>query len=145
MTETLVQLVTAALGSLGFALLFGLRQKHLPYAALGGMIAWGIYLGVHHLMEGVFLANLCAAVFAVTYAELLAHLRKCPATLFVVPAIIPLVPGSSLYAAMDSAVHGDLAAAGSFGHQTLVAALAIAAGISFVTVWRELRTPRSAK
>lgn len=145
MKETLIQLITATLGSLGFALIFGLQRKHLPFAALGGMISWSIYLGVHSMTEGVFLANLCAAVFAVTYAELLAHLRRCPATLFVVPAIIPLVPGSSLYYAMDSAVHGDLTAAGVYGHRTLVAALAIAAGISFVTVCRELRTPKRAK
>ena len=139
----LIQLLTAYIGSFGFGLLFGLRARHLYFAALGGMIAWGIYLGISALIPGLFFANLCASVFAVTYAELMAHLRKCPATLFVVPGVVPLVPGSSLYYAMDCAVNGDLVGAGAYGHQTLVAALAIAAGISFVTVCRELRTPRT--
>lgn len=142
MNEILTQLATAFLGALGFGLLFGLRARHLLFASLGGMIAWGIYLAVFRLMSGMFLANLCASIFAVTYAELMAHLRKCPATVFVVPAIIPLVPGSSLYYAMDCAANGDLAAAGLYGHRTLIAALAIAAGISFVTVCRELHTPK---
>lgn len=142
MEEFIIQLVTAFLGSLGFALVFGLRQRHLAYAALGGMIAWGIYLALFALRGSLFLANLGASVFAVAYSELLAHRRKCPATVFVIPAIIPLVPGSSLYYAMEYAVRGDLATAKSFGHRTLVCALAIAAGISFASAFRELRARR---
>ncbi|MBQ9662077.1 MAG: threonine/serine exporter family protein [Oscillospiraceae bacterium] len=137
-----IQLITAGIGSLGFALMFGLRARHLFFAALGGMIAWGIYLGVNALLPGAFLPNLCAAAFAVTYAELMAHVQKCPATLYVVPGVVSLVPGSSLYYAMDCAVNGDLVGAGAYGHQTLIVALAIAAGISLVTVCRELRTPK---
>ena len=143
MKTIVIQLLTAYIGSLGFALLFGLRAKHIFFAALGGMFAWGIYLGLFTLVPSIFLANLCGSVFAVTYAELMAHLRKCPATLFVVTGVVPLVPGSALYYAMDCAVNGDLVGAGAYGHQTLVIALAIAAGISLVTVLRELHTPKS--
>lgn len=107
------------------------------------MITWGIYLGVHALIPSLFLANLCASIFAVTYAELMAHLQKCPATLFVIPGVVPLVPGGALYYAMDCAVKGNLTGAGAHAHQTLIIALAIAAGISFVTVCRELHTPKS--
>ena len=139
MKQILIQLVTAFIGSLGFGLLFGLRVKHLFWAAFGGMIAWGIYLGVYALIPELFLANLCASVFAVTYAELMAHLRKCPATLFVVTGVVPMVPGGTLYRTMDFAVNGDLETAAVYGHKTLIVALAIAAGISFVTVCRELR------
>ena len=96
MKEILIQLVNAFLGALGFALLFGLHRRHLVFASLGGMITWGIYLFVHSFLKSPFLANLIASVFAVSLAEALAHWRKCPATLFVVPSIIPLVPGSSL-------------------------------------------------
>ena len=42
MEQIVIQLVTAYIGSLGFALLFGLRAKHLFPAALGGMSGWGI-------------------------------------------------------------------------------------------------------
>ncbi|MBO7728877.1 MAG: threonine/serine exporter family protein [Oscillospiraceae bacterium] len=142
MKENLIQLITAFLGALGFALLFGLHRRHLLFAALGGMLTWGIYLLIHSFLQSPFLANLAASVFAVSLAEALAHWRKCPATLFVVPAIIPLVPGSSLYYAMSFAVQNDMSAANTYGHQMLIAALAIAAGISFVTVCRELHTTR---
>ena len=139
MKTIIIQLITAFLGSLGFAMLFGMRRKHVFPAALGGLLAWGVYLAVHAWMPGIFLPNLIAAVFSAAYAEFLAHIRKCPATLFLILAIIPLVPGSSLYYAMDAAVNGEFASAGEFGHMTLVCALAIAAGISLVSVIHQLR------
>ncbi len=135
-------MIAAFFGAFGFALIIGLRSRHLLLASLGGMLTWGVYLLVYALLPRTFLANLCAALAAEIYSEALAHLRKSPATLFLVPSIIPLVPGGSLYEAMRCAVQGDLAGANSYGHHTLVCALAIAAGISFATVCRELRTPK---
>ena len=37
-------LLTALLGSAGFALLFNVRKQLLPLAALGGALCWGAYL-----------------------------------------------------------------------------------------------------
>ena len=143
MKTAIIQLVTAFLGAVGFSLLFGMRRRHLVWAGLGGVLTWGIYLLVSALLREGFLPCLLAAGFAVLYSEVLAHLRKTPATIFVVPAIIPLVPGSSLYYAMAAAVRGDLGEARRFGSLTLQAALAIAAGISFVIALRQLQTTRS--
>ena len=145
MNQTLIQVISAFLGSMGFALLFGLRRRYLFSASLGGMLDWAVYLAARSVPLSTFLSCLTAAAFAVLYAELLARKYKTPATLFVVPAIIPLVPGSSLFYAMDHAVHGDMAAAQTSGSETLLAALAIAAGISFVFALRELNTKRQAK
>ena len=106
------------------------------------MLAWGIYLAVDAWLQSGFLACLLGAAFAVLYAELLARRLKTPAILFVIPAILPLVPGSFLYYAMSSAVRGQLELARSYGRQTALYALAIAAGISFMIAARELRTRR---
>lgn len=137
-----IQLITAFLGSLGFALLFGVRRRYLVTAALGGMLAWGVYLAMQLWLGAPFLSCLAASVFAVVYAEVLARIRKLPAILFTVPAIIPLVPGRALYYAMREAVQGNLADARVYGSETLISALAIAAGISFVIAFRELRAAR---
>ena len=142
MREILIQLISAYLGALGFSLLFGLHKRHLFLAALGGMMSWGVRLLVQAFVPVPFLSDLAASVFAVAFSELMAHWRKCPSTLFVVPAIIPLVPGSSLYYAMRYAVRNDLTTAHQYGQETLISALAIAAGISFVTVCRELRATK---
>ena len=142
MQGTVVQLIAALLGALGFSLVFGLHKRHLLLASLGGLLTWGVYLLIYHFLPNLFFANLMASVFAVSAAEVLARWRKCPATLFLVPSIIPLVPGSSLYYTMSCAVQRDVARMNEYGNQLLTAAFAIAAGISFVTIWRELRATR---
>ncbi len=142
MKTALIQLLTAFISSWGFSMLFGLRRRFLIYAALGGVLCWGVYLGMDAWTHMEFLSCLMAAASTVVYAELLARRLKTPATLFVVPAILPLVPGGSLYYTMENIVHGQLEAARSYGQQTLIAALAIAAGISFVVALRELRARR---
>ena len=142
MTEALIQITTAFVGSLGFALLFGLRRRYVLPAAVGGMLSWGVYLLLSRFLPSDFLACLIASACAVLYAELLARLLRTPATVFVIPAVIPLVPGSSLYYAMSCVVQKDFAAAREFGMTTLEFSLAIAAGMSFVLAFRELRTRR---
>ena len=142
MLETLIQIAMAFLGSLGFALLFGLRRRYVLPAAVGGMLSWAVYLLLSRFLPSAFLSCLVASACAVLYAELLAHLLRTPATVFVIPAVIPLVPGSSLYYAMSCVVQKDFAAAREYGMTTLEFSLAIAAGMSFVLAFRELRTRR---
>ena len=137
-----IQLAAAYFGSLGFALLIGNRFRHLFFAAFGGMLTWGCYLAIHWVLPSIFLANLCASIVAVCYSEAFAHWHKCPAVLFLVPGIIPLVPGGTLYETMKNAVEGELSAANACGRETLICALAIAAGIGFGTVLRKLSYAR---
>ena len=141
MRETMIQLAAAFFGALGFAELFGMRRRYLLPSSLGGLLAWGVYLLLAERFGG-FAVCLAAAAFGVLYAEALARIYKTPATLFLIPTVIPLVPGGALYYSMDSAVRGDLEMARVYGSQTLNTALAIAAGMSFALAIRELRTRR---
>lgn len=142
MKDAVIQLITALLGGIGFGLLFGMHRRHILPAALGGVLAWAIYLGIVKLSGTEFLACLVAASVAVFYGETLARLRKAPATQFVMGGIVPLVPGSSLYRAMSCVVRGEMEAAREYGSATLLAALAIAGGISIVLALRELQTKK---
>ena len=134
MKEIVIQLLSAFAG--GFALIFGMRRRYLFFASLGALLGWGVYLLTDSLLDSYFLPPLFAAAFAVTYAELMARALKTPATLFVIPAIIPLVPGGSLFYTMSYAVRGDAEGARLSGIQTLESALAIAFGISLVLALR---------
>lgn len=152
MITALVQLLTAFISSFGFSMLFGMRRRYLVFGGLGGLLTWGVYLLARwglsftpfngNEMHIEFFACLLAAAFAIIYAELLARMLKTPATLFVVPAILPLVPGGSLYYTMSSAVHGDAAGTKYYGTLTAIIALALAAGISFVMAIRAMRTKK---
>ena len=77
-----VQLASAFAGSLGFALLFHVRREKLLLASLGGLLAWGVYLLMGWASDQDVVRYFAASVVLTVYAEVLARLVKCPATLF---------------------------------------------------------------
>ena len=134
MPTAAVQLVTGSLGSLGFALIFRQRARYLPLAALGGLLNWGIYLLLYHLTSALFLSCLVASAAAAIYSELLAKRLHAPTTVFLVPAVIPSIPGSNLYYTMQAAVAGSFSLVAENALATATWAFGIAGGISIVWV-----------
>ena len=88
-----VQILSSFIGALGFSILFNMRGKKLFFAGLGGFVSWTVYLVLASMTTSTFLPNLAASMAATIYAEVLARLSKSPATIFLIGAIIPLVPG----------------------------------------------------
>ena len=43
-TMTVIQLITGAIGSVAFGLLFHMKTKYLPLAAAGGFLSWLVFL-----------------------------------------------------------------------------------------------------
>ena len=82
MMQVLSQLLSAALGSVGFGLIFNLNRRYLPAAAVGGFLAWLAYLLADHALSSAFLANLLAGFCAAFYAEILARCCNAPSTPF---------------------------------------------------------------
>lgn len=80
MIQVFSQLLSAALGSVGFGLIFNLNRRYLPAAGVGGLLAWLAYLLAANTLHSVFLANLLAGFCAALYAEILA--RCCNAPLY---------------------------------------------------------------
>lgn len=134
MKDIIIQLISAFAGSLGFTLVFQLRKKLLVAASVGGLLNWGAYLLLSPLFKSEFVPCFLAAAVAVVYCELSARVFKAPVTLFLVPAVIPSVPGGSLFYTMSSIVQKDWEAAKSYGMTTAEFALGIAAGICLAVV-----------
>ncbi len=145
--DYVMQLVTAFLGSLGFALLFHVRREKLLLASLGGLLAWGVYLLMGYFSVLDAPRYFAAAVVLTVYGEIMARLARCPATLFIVTAAIPLIPGGSLYQTMSYFMAQDNAAAAAQGFYTLVLAVSLAVGMLFPTsifhLLRQLRHYRA--
>lgn len=129
MNEFLITLITSIIGAAGFALIFSIDPRHLPYAAAGGGICWAAYLAAHTPTDSILVASLAAAFAATAYSELCAHLRRTPATVFLLPSLIPLVPGGSLYYTMSSLISSDYPAAASYAIKTAKIMLGLAGGV----------------
>ena len=132
MNEIIIQLITGMLGSLGFALLFGLKKQYLIVAAIGGLLNWGLYLLGMHWLNTIFFAGLLASASSALYSEIMARVKKAPATLFFITSVIPLIPGRALYYTCSNAVMRNWAEAKSYANITLQYALSIAAGACII-------------
>lgn len=128
-----MELATAFLGSLGFAMLFHVRREKLLLASLGGLLAWGVYLLAGIWWTEDVVRYFASAVTPTIYGETLARVVKCPATLFIITASIPLIPGGSLYHTMKFFMEGKFDAFSQQGLHTVLLAVAIAVGILIPT------------
>lgn len=140
MKEIIIQLVTAALGSVGFALLFQVKSKLLPAAAIGGALSWGIYLLMFHATGSIFFSSGIASAAGALLAEAAARIWKMPSTCFFMPIMMPLFPGGVLYYTMDALLH-DSTQAAAFGLRTAQWALGISAGIG--VIWALIRLEKN--
>lgn len=129
-TTIVIQLITGAVGSVGFGMLFHMKKQYLPLAAAGGFLSWLVFLIVKDVWGNVFLPALLAGLVTDVYAEILARICKGTSTSFFVTSVIPLIPGSTLYYCMNSIVEGNTVQALGYGRDTFLFAFGIAAGMS---------------
>ena len=87
-----------------------------------------------HFIGGELLPNLLGALAGAGFSEIMGRLTKVPVPVYMVPCIIPLVPGGALYETMFSFVTGNYLAAAGAGMRTLQIALGIAGGIVIASV-----------
>jgi len=128
-TEHIIQIISAALGTLGFALLFSVNRRHLLVVTLGGALSWAIYLVAWEQGAGVFLSTLISASLVCLWSEWMARVRKAPANIFLLTGIVPLLPGSALYYSMEAIVSKNISQLVRKGSETGYVAVGIALGI----------------
>ncbi|EDS76734.1 membrane protein [Clostridium novyi A str. 4552] len=119
--------------SLGFGILFNIHGKKLFFAAFGGGIGWYFYLlsdkYTHSIVFSLFIASLVISI----YSEIIARIFKAPVTIFLVAALLPLVPGAGMYYTMYQSIIGNATKSLSLGIETIFSAGAIAIATMLVS------------
>lgn len=138
--SAIIQILTGTLGTLGFNILFHIRGKKLVLATLGGMISWAVFLALEPVLPSEAMRYFISAATITVYGEILARLEKTPTTTFLVPSIIPLIPGSALYYTMNYALNKQWSQFAQQAFYTLQLALSLAVGIIAVTTAVRLLT-----
>ena len=125
----ILQIVTGCLGSLFFGILFNIRGKKLVFATLGGFLSWTLFVVFKFITPDDALRYFFVAVMIAIYAEIFARILKTPTTTFIMTALIPLIPGGSLYYTMSSLLEGNTAFFLDKAVYTLSLSTALALGI----------------
>lgn len=125
-------IISAALAVPAFAVIFDVNLRELLFCSLAGLAAEGTYQSV--LLSGGNTASalLTAAAALCAVSRILANRRRMPVTVYLVPGVIPLVPGAGMYNTVFNMIASDYSAAVRVGFDTAKAAAAVAIGIAFV-------------
>lgn len=101
--EYLFPCLCAFMACAGFTLIFNIHGVGRLVCGVGGALGWGVYLLCGSDVSGAFAAAACVGV----YAEIMARVRGCPVTGYLLVALLPLVPGGGVYYAMRDCLAGD--------------------------------------
>lgn len=132
--DLLTKTVICGMGSLAFGIVYKMKAERLWVVAVGGGAGWFVYSLLFLLTESIFVGNLGASMFAAGYSEIMARRKRAPVVVFLLPCLIPLVPGGNLYYAMNHVVLGDMEKAFEYLSGAMAAAMGIAAGIITLSV-----------
>ncbi|WEG34651.1 threonine/serine exporter family protein [Amygdalobacter indicium] len=128
--KLLYAFIAAFIASFGFAVFFGNRGKYIFLAAIGGALAWTSY--IYFLPISMALAAYVSGSVCAAYAELLAKIYKSPAAIFLIIAILPMVPGADIFNTMKAAVFQDYTLFSRSLNNTLTISGFIALGIIII-------------
>ena len=129
----ILELISAAVGTVAFSLLFGVPRKFYVYCGGIGTAGWLIYklmLGIAGL--SVPISVFCATVVIVLLSRYAAVFEKCPATVFLITGIFPVVPGAQIYWATYYLVTDQIYLSFNSGFLALKIMVAIVLGIVVV-------------
>lgn len=126
----ITQIFAAAVGTIAFSILFSVPRKYYPYCGVIGACGWLVYLLAERM--GAVAASMVATMVVVFLSRYIAICIKCPVTIFLIPGIFPLVPGSYVYWTAYYLVTNEVWEAAQKGYMAVKIALAIVLGIVFV-------------
>ena len=132
--EFLIQIITSFVTSVAFAIMFRISRRHLLAVGICGTVTYAVYYTLLFFTSSLFAAAFVSSMVTAMLAELFARLRHAPTIVFVLPGIVPTVPGGSLYRGMrDLLLRNTDASLKNFA-ATLEVGIGIAGGIVTVSI-----------
>ena len=125
--------IYSTIATIGFSVFFNIPKSALLPAGLTGGIGWTFYYCLINTTNNDILSNFLSAILVAWISEFLARRLKYPAILFVIPGIIPLVPGLGMYNTMLYLVQTNYELAIAKGANVLFVGGAISLGVLVVT------------
>ncbi|MBO5040914.1 MAG: threonine/serine exporter family protein [Clostridia bacterium] len=118
-----------------YCIIMQLPKKALWISSLSSALTYIVFRTAFLSIESEYMGYLAASCFAALSAEVLARACKMPATIFIFPAVIPLVPGLGLYRTMLCLVRSDMSGFASEGTKTLIISGIIAVTVAVVNAF----------
>jgi uncharacterized membrane protein YjjB (DUF3815 family) len=118
--------------TVGFSILFHVPKKHIASAGLVGGLGWLTYTYFILSGSGSILACFAGSCIVAVISDFFSRSFKEAATIFIIPGILPLVPGAGMYYTMLAILEGNVQKTASTGTETILMAGSIAVALLVV-------------
>ncbi|HHT73324.1 MAG TPA: threonine/serine exporter [Firmicutes bacterium] len=126
-----ITIAAGFIAAAAFALIYRVPRGEIVHCGLVGAGGWLVFSSARLIGEvgAYFLASAAVALIS----EVLARQRYQPVIVYLIPGVIPLVPGGMAYTTMMHFLHNEYGAGLELMAATFFAAGAIAGGITVVS------------
>lgn len=128
-TSLFLQFLYAGLATFGFTIIFRVPKSDILVCSLIGAFVWLTYQITFDYGFTPVMACFLGACTVALLSDICSKLLKDAATIFIIPGIMPLVPGAGMYRMMLELIHNDMTGFATEATQTLMSAGAIAVGL----------------
>jgi len=129
-----IQTIAAFVGTLGFAVLFGVPKKEYFRTAVVATIGWMTYLVlIRYTVLGTAASTLFSTAVVVLVARLFAVWFRTPETVYLITGVFPMIPGGAIFWTTFFLVSNRLSLALHSGMGALAVTAAIVLGIVLVS------------
>ena len=130
--KLLIQTLLAFIACAAFAVIFNAPKKELVFCGLCGSIGWAVYYIITQSPNTEVTASFISAILVTIISRYLSHFRRQPSTIYLIPGVIPLVPGYGIYRTMYGILNQDPAYCFEMGVFTAKILGAIVIGIILI-------------
>ena len=129
-----VQIVASFIGTAAFAVLFGVPRKYYVLCGVSGVLGWSLYMVLARYAGFTPpAATVFATMLVVLSARYFSVLDRCPAIVFLLCGIFPLVPGAGVFWTSYYVVSDQLRLALGSGFMAVKVTIAIVLGIILIS------------
>ncbi|MDY6064797.1 MAG: threonine/serine exporter family protein [Finegoldia sp.] len=132
--DLIFKAIFSAMSSIGFAMLFDGPSKSYKIVAVSSFLGWIFYSLILNFTGNKYAGVLLASLLTGVIGQVASRKIHMPVTVFVIPGIIPYVPGANLYYCMYYLVGQEYDMATTEAQIAMLTAGSIAIGISISSI-----------
>ncbi|MGN1298454.1 MAG: threonine/serine exporter family protein [Candidatus Scatovivens sp.] len=125
----IIQMIAAFLAVFFFSVTLEVNKKFIIYAGITGMLGWITYLICKKFQINDILSYMISGVVITLVSYILSKIFKVLVTIFLIPGILPIVPGVAIYRTVYYLIMNNIESTRYYLIQTVLIAGSIAIAI----------------
>lgn len=132
MVSIIIKAIAAFLAVYFFSITLEVNKKFLPFVGITGMAGWLTYLICKNKGINDTTSYIISGLVITTMSSIFSGIFKTLLTIFLIPGILPIVPGVAIYKMVYNLMTSDIPNARYYFIQTILISVGIAVSIFLI-------------